>query len=594
MAQDVGYKMYKIKHSFYFADDEDEDHTSQSVTSSLPNLFLQANTGSSSTSTILNGVSTNALPATLIGTGNFKINLVWDTTVSSSTFQTAIAKAASAIANVLTDNLTVNLGITNSGTGGGASAGPSGGLYKTYSWVYSHLKSSDPTFSALPNTSTIQGQSTVGVWNTQLKLWGLASTSALDGGANFATDISSSALFGVALHELTHAFGRVPFGSAPDVFDLFRFTAPGQMLFSSAIPAAQAYFSIDGGVTNIAYYGTKSDPSDFYNGTPTGKLHSIYDTTYDAFSEYYYSSGASYQYLTAVDLHSLVANGFHLNPLTVVKASASIGTTPIIVSDTGANILANLDRLNTNINSIYSITQTDNSTLSLTAARSVTDSSILMLMNLYGPLSVAITGTTGNETIYGIGNAVINGCGGIDDISLLCKTSKTSDVIVFNSAVSTNNLERVTGFVSTDKIQLANSTASLNGLTNLATGALYAAGSAVTPFIQSVTAGKAFTVSTSGVDILDLTGITFANVASVITSLSSSATGSTYATFGANLAKGSHFLVEYAASDGIHLAQITQGATSNHLASTSTGLDLIDLVGVTQHLTAANLMILAA
>jgi len=68
MAQDVGDKMNKIKHSFYFADDEDEDHASHSVTSSLPNLFLQANAGSSSTSTILNGVSTNALPATQIGT----------------------------------------------------------------------------------------------------------------------------------------------------------------------------------------------------------------------------------------------------------------------------------------------------------------------------------------------------------------------------------------------------------------------------------------------------------------------------------------------------------------------------------------------
>ncbi|NDA48317.1 MAG: hypothetical protein EBY21_13810, partial [Alphaproteobacteria bacterium] len=79
-----------------------------------------------------------------------------------------------------------------------------------------------------------------------------------------------------------------------------------------------------------------------------------------------------------------------------------------------------------------------------------------------------------------------------------------------------------------------------------------------------------------------------------ISSLSSSARGSTYATFGANVTKGSHFLVEYSASDGLHLAQITQGATSNHLASTSTGIDLIDLVGVTQHLTAANLMILAA
>ncbi|NBQ40517.1 MAG: hypothetical protein EBU34_12250, partial [Alphaproteobacteria bacterium] len=202
--------MLRVKKIFYPAYEEEEDQAPHSQIVPAPSLFLQGTNGSSSTSTSLTGTSTNVLPATLIGSGNFKINLVWDSTVTSSTFQTAIGQAASAIANVLTDSLTVNLGITNSGTGGGASAGPSGGLYETYSWVYSHLKSSDPTFNALPNTSSIQGQSNVAVWNAQLKLWGLAATNALDGSASFATDIGSNALFGVALHELTHAFGRVP------------------------------------------------------------------------------------------------------------------------------------------------------------------------------------------------------------------------------------------------------------------------------------------------------------------------------------------------------------------------------------------------
>lgn len=538
--------------------------------------------------------TSNTLPATIVGSGNFKLNLVWDSTVTSSTFQASINKAALAVANALSDNLTVNLGITNSGTGGGASAGPSGGLYESYSWVYSHLKSSDPTFNSLSNSTSIQGQTNVAVWNAQLKLWGVASTSSLDGSAQFATDISSSALFGVALHELTHALGRVPYGSSPDVFDFFRYTAPGKMLFSSAIPVPLAYFSIDGGVTNLAYYGMNSDPSDFYNGTPSGQMHSVYNTTYDAFSEYYYSNGASNQYLSALDLHSLVAIGFHINPLTVVRANYTFTATPVIVSDSGFNIQNNLDYLNTNINSIYSISQTDSVVLNVSAVQSVNDSSILLLLNLYEKLNVNVTGSAGSETIYGIGNATINGGGGVDNISLLSHTSATIDTIRDNSAVSISNLEKVTGFLSTDKIQLTNSAASLNGLTNLATGTSFAAGAAAATAVQTVKAGVAFTVSTSGIDVLDITGASFSSVSSLINSLSSNAAGSTYATFGAAVAKGNHFLVEYTGSDGTHIALITQGATSNHLASSSTGVDLVDLIGVSQHVAASNLFILAA
>jgi hypothetical protein len=432
----------------------------------------------------------------------------------------------------------------------------------------------------------------VAVWNAQLKLWGITPSGALDGAATFATDISSGSLFGVALHELTHALGRVPYGSAPDVFDLFRFSAPGTMVFSSAIPAPAAYFSIDGGVTNLAYWGISSDPSDFYNGTPTGKLHSVYNTTNDSFSEFYGST--TYQYLTAVDLHIMDALGFHLKPLSTVSSSATFTTTPVVVLDTGANILANLDKLNTNINSIYSISQSDTATINLTAAQSVNDSSVLQLLNLYEKLNDTVTGTTGNDTIYGIGNAIINGNGGIDTISLMNHTASTIDTIYDHAAVSTSNLDKVTGFLASDYISLANSASSLNSLTNLATGVRYLAGTAVATNILQVTAGKAFTVSTSGVDMLDIIGTTFSNVSALISNLASSATGSTYATFGSLISAGSHFLVEYSATDGTHIAQITQGASSNHLASNSTGIDLIDLVGTSTHVTASHISILAA
>ena len=97
----------------------------------------------------------------------------------------------------------------------------------------------DTSFNALPTGSTIQGQSQVAVWNAQLKLFGLISpnsTTTDDGSATFATDINSNLLVGVALHELTHAMGRVPYGPSttqpsitqPDIFDFYRFTSSRQ------------------------------------------------------------------------------------------------------------------------------------------------------------------------------------------------------------------------------------------------------------------------------------------------------------------------------------------------------------------------------
>ena len=197
-------------------------------------------------------------------------------------FRQGIEQAAAILSGAISDKITVNLNIDYSGTGGGAAAGPDNGQYVSYSTVRADLINDatpgDTTFNALPSGSTIQGQSSVAVWNAQLKLFGLLGandTTTDDGSATFATDINSNLLVGVALHELTHAMGRVPYGPQSDIFDLFRFTSPGTRLFLNDATAPAAYFSLDGGTTKLADYGQTSDASDFLNSGVQGSNDSF-------------------------------------------------------------------------------------------------------------------------------------------------------------------------------------------------------------------------------------------------------------------------------------------------------------------------------
>ncbi|WP_143275301.1 NF038122 family metalloprotease [Bradyrhizobium canariense] len=255
--------------------------------------------------------------------GGATINLIFDAAAMAApaSFRSGVQQAAAILAANITDKITLNIKVDYSGTGGGAAAGPDSGYYESYSWVRSnllgHASVGDTTFNALPNFSSIQGQSSVAVWNAQLKLWGvLAANDATtdDGSANFATDINPNLLVGVALHELTHAMGRVPYGSAPDIFDLFRFTSPGARLFQGGATAPAAYFSADGGNTKLADYGQHSDPSDFLNSGVQGPN--------DPFNEYYTSSTS--QSLSTTDLKQLDALGFHLAPVDTTNAFGTI------------------------------------------------------------------------------------------------------------------------------------------------------------------------------------------------------------------------------------------------------------------------------
>src|SRR5882724_12514555 len=203
--------------------------------SPIPSFWNQ---GTSSTVTLTQAAANSGVAVT---SGGIVINLLFDAAAMAApaSFRAGIQQAAGILAGTISDKITVNLVIDYSGTGGGAAAGPDHGLYESYSSIRADLINNatpgDTIFNALPSGSTIQGQSSIAVWNAQLKLWGLLGandTTTDDGSATFATDINPSLLVGVALHELTHALGRVPFGSQPDIFDLFRFTSPGARLFA--------------------------------------------------------------------------------------------------------------------------------------------------------------------------------------------------------------------------------------------------------------------------------------------------------------------------------------------------------------------------
>ena len=233
------------------------NHTS--TTNVTPQLYGALAPTEEYTASVQSVSSSTAGTTVAVTNGGLTFNLTFDAGAPAS-FMAVIEQAALMLSAAIADKITVNLNIHYTGTGGGAFAGPSTGLYENYSTIRSDLitqaSPGDTTFNALPNTSSIAGQSLVAVWNTQLKGLGLISptNSATDGSATFATDIDPSLLVGVALHELTHALGRVPYGSAPDIFDLFRFTSPGVQLFTGGSTAVASYFSVDGGNTDLADY----------------------------------------------------------------------------------------------------------------------------------------------------------------------------------------------------------------------------------------------------------------------------------------------------------------------------------------------------
>src|SRR6185437_10142954 len=231
-----------------------------------------------------------------------------DAAAAPQSFRDAVEAAAQQLSDAIQNQVTVNITIHYTQTAGtSADAKPDDSSTVSSGDVRNDLiKSSGSYLAAILPAGTSDD---VDVYNAQLKIFGLMDpndTTTDDGEDNFDAGIPQADLVGVALHELTHALGRVPDGSTPDIFDLFRFTSPGQLDFdgtnnpSPTDPVAPAYFSLDGGTTHLADYGTTSDPSDFLNTGVQGSN--------DAFNEIYHPG--TNQTLSTVDLVQLEAIGF--------------------------------------------------------------------------------------------------------------------------------------------------------------------------------------------------------------------------------------------------------------------------------------------
>jgi hypothetical protein len=219
-----------------------------------------------------------------------QINLIPDAGVSQAPagFTAAVQAAAEVFEQDFTGNYTVNISygwgtydnqamaaLTNVS---GSLGGVLNGVYVSYSTVDDWL-SADPTgadqqaaVASLPaNSSAFSNPNTsFFVSSAQEKALGdyNGSATALDGAIGVGTATSSSDWFVDAVQEISHALGRLTdyYAGAPTIMDLFRYSAPGTYQWTGG---ASAYFSINGGATDLANFSTISDYTDLADDSLT-------------------------------------------------------------------------------------------------------------------------------------------------------------------------------------------------------------------------------------------------------------------------------------------------------------------------------------
>jgi hypothetical protein len=175
----------------------------------------------------------------------------------------------------------------------------------------------------LPSATNIQGFSNFWVSSAEAKIFGINTSiqgNAPDGFGGIGTGFSAGAVrISAFLHEIGHALGRVPENytgnntTYSSALDLWRFTSQGVRLFDPATnpsvqnPETAAYFSLNGGATDLADWGQTSDPSDFRGpgSNPPSNL-----TPNDPFDEIVGNLGQ----LTTIDREVMEALGFKSTP----------------------------------------------------------------------------------------------------------------------------------------------------------------------------------------------------------------------------------------------------------------------------------------
>jgi hypothetical protein len=233
-------------------------------------------------------VATAPPPITVQAPGGLAFNLIFDASVASAPagFESGMTAACLALSAIFTNPITVTLDvgwgeINGAPLSGNDSEGSGLGFFYSYQQVVAALTASATSaddLTALANLPAVDP--TAGgrflVFNAEATALGLLrhNTGMVDGSvgfsaaSNYTFDPNDRAVpgaidfIGVAEHEITHAMGRISGLGQPDysILDLFRYSSRGALELTQGTPA---FFSIDGGDTNLNQFSTTVDPSDW-------------------------------------------------------------------------------------------------------------------------------------------------------------------------------------------------------------------------------------------------------------------------------------------------------------------------------------------
>jgi hypothetical protein len=253
--------------------------------------FVLSGAGQSSGGSV-GGATSNAGSALVTNTAStgLTINVIYDSTVNNapSGFKTEVGAAVQYLESQFKDPITITIDVGYGEVGGSKLGRGVLGESSTFlnSYSYSDLvtamkldaKSASDTsaIASLLATDPTGGAGTYWVSTAEAKALGLApNDTSVDGYVGFskasgifdynnANGVTSNEydFYGVVLHEITEVMGRQTMDgnsfyntTAYEPLDLFHYSAPGVQTFSGTTPG---YFSINGGVTNLANFNTNS------------------------------------------------------------------------------------------------------------------------------------------------------------------------------------------------------------------------------------------------------------------------------------------------------------------------------------------------
>jgi hypothetical protein len=281
-----------------------------------------------------------------------QINLTYDSSTANApaAFFTAMNYCAQYLDNLITNNITVNIDVGwgevagqsitagDEGEGGALGTLVSYAQLKSALLAHSNSAADASAYANLPSADISNGAGFL-VSLAEQKALGLISSGGteVDGYVgfdpttpwNFSTTGAAVAgeytFVSVALQELTHVLGRsveLGAGEPPTVESLFQFASPG--VIQTQVGGA-AYFSINGGATNLGNFATSSDYSDWSSTVP--------NDSFDA-----YISPGTVSPISATDITLLNVLGYSVNSSLLVNASASAASVTAATDDSSFEV----------------------------------------------------------------------------------------------------------------------------------------------------------------------------------------------------------------------------------------------------------------